>query len=121
MLLVTEPVVDPVPMLTVPPEMAIGPVNVLSPLIVSVPEPAFVNWPPAVIAPLNVVDELSPPAVRSPASNRTVPAPAIDPTVSLTFRVNVAPVETDTAVEFDSLSFDPDKMTVPVEIVVEPV
>jgi hypothetical protein len=121
MLLVTEPVVDPAPMLTVPPEMVIGPVNVLSPLIVRVPEPAFVNCLPAVIEPLNVVDVSSPPAVRSPKTNRTEPAPAIEPTVSLACSVKVAPDATLTAVELDKRSFDPETMTVPSEIVVAPV
>ena len=51
MLLVTEPVVDPAPMLTVPAEIVSGPVNVLAPLMVSVPDPVLVKVPVELITP----------------------------------------------------------------------
>ena len=51
MLLVTEPVVDPAPMLTVPAEIVSGPVNVLAPLMVSVPDPDLVKVPVELITP----------------------------------------------------------------------
>lgn len=86
-----------------------------------VPEPVLVNPPVSEITPEKVVEELSPPAVKVPEPSVIAPAPAIEPTVSVTsFRSNVAPVFTVTAVVSDRRP-DPDSMTVPVEICVTPV
>ena len=57
----------------------------LAPDNVNVPDPALVSAPPApVIDPETAVFVLSPPAVKVYELKETVPAPAIDPIVSLT-------------------------------------
>ena len=67
---------------TLPPVMLSPPVWRFAPDKVSVPVPVLANAPePALVAPLNVVDELSPPDV-SVAESVIAPAPAIEPTVS---------------------------------------
>ena len=120
-----DPVVEPAPTLTVPAEIVSAPVNVLAPLKVKVPEPVFVKALLPDITPLNVVDELSPPAVNVLAASdpRLIePAPSIEPTVSLRLaRLNVAPDATDTADEFEMRSSADPSASVPTEIVVAPV
>ena len=83
---VTDPLVPPRPPSpetdTFPAETVKPPVCWFEPDKVSVPEPVLVRLPlPALVAPLKVVEVLSPPAVNAPVSV-IVPPPAIDPTVS---------------------------------------
>ena len=116
-----HPVVEPLPTDTVPAEIVSVPVNVLLPVKVKVPAPALVKPPVSEITPENVVDVASPPAVRVPEPSVIEPAPAIEPTVSVTsFRSNVAPESTVTAVVSERRP-EPDSITTPAEICVTPV
>ena len=78
------------------------------------------------ITPLNVVSVSGPEAWSSPVVSLAVPrailpAPAIDPTVSLKLaRLNVAPKATDTA-DRSGITPAAPEVNVPVEIVVAPV
>ena len=104
---------------TLPPVMVIPPVCRFVPDRINVPEPVLVKLPlPALVAPLNVVEVLSPPAVNAPV-NVIVPPPAIDPTVSAFEFMSSVPV---------MVTADPSGMTpaapsfsVPAEMVVAPV
>lgn len=84
---------------------------------VSSPVPAFVSPPVSEMTPVNDVEELFPPVVNVAVPSVIEPAPAIDPTVSVTsFRSKVPAI--DIADESGTLP-EPDNMSVPVEIVVE--
>ena len=106
---------------TLPPVTLSPPVWRFVPDRVSVPDPVFANAPePALVAPLNVVDELSPPDVRV-AESVIAPAPAIEPTVSaLLFMSSVAPLAIVTAVVSVNTPAAP-SVRVPVLMVVVPV
>ena len=87
------------------------------------PVPAFVKAPVPVpsslwIVPEKIVDELSPPTVRtSLLVISIVPAPAIEPTVSELLISKIAPLSTVTAVLSDKV---PERVKVPSLIVVVP-
>ena len=68
----------------------------LTPLNVNVPLPVFVTPPVPEIAPLKLVDVLSPPSVNVPEPNVTEPAPANDPIALLLLFKSKVPA-TDTA------------------------
>ena len=73
--------------LNAPADIVVVAVYELLPDNVKVPDPVLVSAPPVpVIDPETVVEVLSPPAVKVFELNDTVPAPAIDPMVSLAER-----------------------------------
>jgi hypothetical protein len=122
-----EPVVDPAPTLTVPAEIVNAPVNVFSPLNVSVPLPCFTTAPalePFSITPANAVFVESPEVSVPPSSVIVVPvaSDATDPTVSLNpFKSKIAVPDNDTA---EASGTDPPvrpTAKTPAEIVVAPV
>ena len=116
----TAPSLESVATDTAPPEIVRPPVCKLSPESVSVPLPDLINLPaPALVVPLNSVDELSPPEVRF-ALSVIDPAPAIEPMVSaFELRSNVAPDATVTAVESDNTPAAP-SLSVPASMLVAP-
>jgi hypothetical protein len=71
------------PKARVPALIVVVPVYVFAPEIVNVPEPALVRPPLPDMTPLYVVAELSPPAVRVAEPRVMLPAPEMEPTVSL--------------------------------------
>ena len=88
------------------------------PVSVNVPDPAFVSRPaPALVVPANVV-EVSLPPVVSPAVMVTEPLPVSEPMVSASATLSVAPVSTDTAVEFGNTSLTPMVRVPPLTVVV---
>ena len=113
--------IDPEPeKMIFPPFTTVAPVVVLFPLKVSSPTPSFVNPPVPVITPLKVLFA----AVilfRFPLPMLIVPAPAIEPSVSLKlFIAKVAPPATDRLETSANRSAAP-KVNVPSFTVVEPV
>ena len=113
------------PSASTPADAVVAPVYELLPDNVNVPDPAFVKPLLPDIAPLKVVDELFPPAVKifvASVPNVIEPAPAIEPTVSLRLaKSNVAPDATVTADEFEIRSSDVLMASVPSLTVVAPV
>ena len=71
------------------------------------------------MTPLAVVLELSPPAVRVKEPSVILPAPAIEPTVSLAPRLKTAPLPTDTALAL-AMALPPFAVSVPALMVVAP-
>ena len=113
--------IDPVPeKMIFPPFTTVAPVVVLFPLKVSSPTPSFVNPPVPVITPLKVVLAAAM-LFRFPLPMLIVPAPAIEPNVSLKLLIaKVAPPATDKLETSASRSAAP-KVSVPSLMVVDPV
>ena len=103
----------------VPPTAKVWPEYVLAPLSVRVPVPFFTNEPELVplMTPENVVAELSWPAMSCPVPTLMLPAPEIEPTVSLElFMSKVAPEATlsadESGMRLAAFSFNVPKLTV---------
>ena len=92
----TEAVLVLPPMLPIPPLIVNVPVAVLAPVRVNVPVPVLVTEPPVPVnEPAKVVVAFVPPTLRVFAPRAAVPAPAIEPMVSLLALVSrVAPALT---------------------------
>ena len=84
------------------------------------PVPAFVRLPVPLMIPEAVVLELSPPAVRVKDPSVTLPAPAIEPMVSLAPKFKTAPLATLTA-PVSIIALPPLSVSVPALMVVAPV
>ena len=103
-----------------PPFTTVAPVVVLFPLKVSSPTPSFVNPPVPVITPLKTLLGAAM-LFRFPLPMLIVPAPAIEPSVSLKLLIaKVAPPATERLEASANRSAAP-KVTVPSLMVVDPV